>query len=129
MKDNNFYTAEELAKELRVNIMTIYRYIKAGKIKAHKIGKEFRIDKKEFYNFLDNVRTELKKISKTRDKVSKSLVINIKKEHSQIENKINKSLDLLLNGVITKDVFSKKLKEYQEEKAELEYKLRDYEVK
>jgi len=31
---DEFYTAEELAEKLRVNIMTIYRYIKAGKIKG-----------------------------------------------------------------------------------------------
>ena len=51
-QNNNFYTAQELAKELRVNIMTIYRYIKAGKLNAYKIGKEFRIPQKEFNNFL-----------------------------------------------------------------------------
>jgi excisionase family DNA binding protein len=47
-----FYTAEELAEKLRVNIMTIYRYIKAGKIKAYKFGKEFRVEKSEFESFL-----------------------------------------------------------------------------
>lgn len=55
---NEFYTAQELAKKLRVNIMTIYRYIKAGKLKAYKIGKEFRIEKKEFNNFLNKVKTK-----------------------------------------------------------------------
>jgi len=58
MKQDNFYTAEELARELRVNIMTIYRYIKAKKLKAYKIGKEFRIDKNEFSNFLNKVKTK-----------------------------------------------------------------------
>jgi len=57
-KKKNFYTAEELAKELRVNIMTIYRYIKAGKLKAYKMSKEFRIAKKEFNSFLDKVKTK-----------------------------------------------------------------------
>jgi len=57
-KESNFYTAKELAKELRINIMTIYRYIKAKKLKAYKIGKEFRIDKKEFNNFLNKVKTK-----------------------------------------------------------------------
>jgi len=56
--DKEFYTAEELAEKLRVNIMTIYRYIKAGKLKAYKIGKEFRIPKKEFNQFLDKVKTK-----------------------------------------------------------------------
>ena len=55
--DKEFYTAQELADKLRVNIMTIYRYIKSGKLRAHKIGKEFRIDKKEFSRFLRNAET------------------------------------------------------------------------
>ncbi len=50
----DFYTANELARELRVNIMTIYRYIKSKRLIAYKIGKEFRIDRKEFNNFLIN---------------------------------------------------------------------------
>ena len=58
MQNKEFYTAKELADKLRVNIMTIYRYIKAGKLKAYKIGKEFRIEKKEFKRFLDKVKTK-----------------------------------------------------------------------
>lgn len=55
MKTTNvFYTAQELADKLKVNIMTIYRYIKAKKLKAYKIGKEFRIDRNEFDKFLSN---------------------------------------------------------------------------
>ncbi len=53
-----FYTAKELAEILRVNIMTIYRYIGAKRLKAYKIGKEFRIDKAEFDNFLNKVKTK-----------------------------------------------------------------------
>lgn len=53
---SNFYTAKELSKELKVNIMTIYRYIKAGKIKAYRMGKEFRITKVEFNEFLNKVK-------------------------------------------------------------------------
>ncbi len=50
--NKEFYTAQDLADKLQVNIMTIYRYIKAHKIRAHKIGKEFRIGKSEFEIFL-----------------------------------------------------------------------------
>jgi len=57
-ENKNFMTARETADVLKVNIMTIYRYIKAGKIKAYKIGKEFRIEKKEFEKFLDKARTK-----------------------------------------------------------------------
>jgi len=59
MENKEFYTAKELAEKLRVNIMTIYRYIDAGKLKAYKLGKEFRIDKEEFSRFLGS-----KKINK-----------------------------------------------------------------
>lgn len=52
-----FYTAQELADKLGVNVMTIYRYIKAKKLKAYKIGKEFRIDRAEFEAFLKRVST------------------------------------------------------------------------
>lgn len=53
-----FYLVSELADALRVSQMTIYRYIKAGKIKAYKIGKEFRLAKKEFDAFLSKVKTK-----------------------------------------------------------------------
>ncbi|HQK58398.1 MAG TPA: helix-turn-helix domain-containing protein [Candidatus Pacearchaeota archaeon] len=33
-QEKNFYLVEELAKKLRVSEMTIYRYIKARKLKA-----------------------------------------------------------------------------------------------
>ena len=56
--NEEFYTAEELAQKLRVNIMTIYRYIKAGRLNAYKLGKEFRIDKKEFESFLNKSKTK-----------------------------------------------------------------------
>lgn len=56
MKIDKFYTAEELAEALQLNIMTIYRYIKAGKLKAYKFGKEFRIDKTEFEKFIKKAK-------------------------------------------------------------------------
>ncbi len=53
-----FYLVEELAAKLRVSNMTIYRYIAKGKVKAYKIGKEFRIKDDEFNKFLDKVETK-----------------------------------------------------------------------
>jgi putative molybdopterin biosynthesis protein len=58
MKQNTFYTAEELAKLLKLNIMTIYRNIKAGKLKAYKIGRGFRIEKADFEKFLHRAKTK-----------------------------------------------------------------------
>ncbi len=56
MREKEFYTARELADKLRVNIMTIYRYIGVGKLSAYKIGKEFRINSKDFRDFLNKTK-------------------------------------------------------------------------
>lgn len=58
IEPREFYLVEELAQELRVSNMTIYRYIKAGKLSAYKTGKEFRIGKNEFNKFLESVKTK-----------------------------------------------------------------------
>jgi len=57
MKEIEFYTAEELAEKLKVNIVTIYRYIRSGDLSAYKIGKNFRIDKEEFEKFINKAKT------------------------------------------------------------------------
>lgn len=56
-QSTEFYLVEELAEKLRVSNMTIYRYINAGKLSAHKIGKEYRIAAAEFEKFLKNTKT------------------------------------------------------------------------
>lgn len=53
-KHKPYYTARELADALAVNIMTIYRYISKKRLKAYKIGKEFRIERTEFDRFMKN---------------------------------------------------------------------------
>ena len=58
MSGSDFYTAQDLADKLQVNVMTIYRYIRSGKLKAYKIGKEYRIDDVEFNSFLESVKTK-----------------------------------------------------------------------
>ncbi len=50
-----FLTVEEVANILKVTKMTIYRYVKAGKIRAYKVGKDFRINKEEFDKFLTSI--------------------------------------------------------------------------
>ncbi len=53
-----YYAPTELAELLSVNVMTIYRYIKAGRLVAHKIGKEYRIDRTEFEQFMAKTKTK-----------------------------------------------------------------------
>jgi excisionase family DNA binding protein len=58
MTEKTFYTARELSEQFQCNIMTIYRYIKAKKLKAYKIGKEYRIEKADYDDFLALAQTK-----------------------------------------------------------------------
>ncbi len=57
-KQPEYYTAKELADILSLNVMTIYRKIDKGELKAYKIGKEFRIEKFEFERFMNKAKTK-----------------------------------------------------------------------
>jgi excisionase family DNA binding protein len=58
MKGEEWYRTETVAKMLDVNIMTIYRYLKAGRLVGYKIGKEYRIKKVDYEAFLESVKTK-----------------------------------------------------------------------
>ena len=55
-KTKPYYTARELADALSMNIMTIYRYVASKRLRAYKIGKEFRIEKAEFERFMKKAK-------------------------------------------------------------------------
>jgi excisionase family DNA binding protein len=44
---NNYLTVTELAKEFRVNLKTIYRRLWAKGIPAYKVGRSWRIARKD----------------------------------------------------------------------------------
>ena len=48
LKDKEYYTIDELSEILKVSRRTIERQIKSGKIKAIKIGVQYRIKKTDF---------------------------------------------------------------------------------
>ncbi len=50
---HEFYLVDELAAKLRVNPMTIYRWIKAGKLIASKFGRHYRITRAEFERLIN----------------------------------------------------------------------------
>ena len=50
-------TPEELARQLRLNTVTIYRYIREKKLPAFKIGRSYRIARPDIDAFLDHRRT------------------------------------------------------------------------
>jgi putative resolvase len=53
MEKEQYYTIEEVAKMLKVAYLTVYRWIKAGKLKAVKAGKQYRIERSALDKFIE----------------------------------------------------------------------------
>ena len=51
MSDENFLTTEEVLDYLQVNLRTVYRLIKAGKIPAVRVGRQWRFRKRDISIF------------------------------------------------------------------------------
>jgi excisionase family DNA binding protein len=56
MIDETFLTTEEVLEYLQVNLRTVYRLIKAGKIPAVRVGRQWRFRKRDIDAWLDAQR-------------------------------------------------------------------------
>ena len=56
MIDETFLTTEEVLEYLQVNLRTVYRLIKAGKIPAVRVGRQWRFRKSDIDSWLDSQR-------------------------------------------------------------------------
>lgn len=56
MRDESFLTTEEVLEYLNVNLRTIYRLIKAGKIPAVRVGRQWRFKRADIDAWLESQR-------------------------------------------------------------------------
>ncbi len=56
MMDESFLTTEEVLDYLQVNLRTVYRLIKAGKIPAVRVGRQWRFRKRDIDAWLESQR-------------------------------------------------------------------------
>jgi excisionase family DNA binding protein len=56
MNDEGFLTTEEVLEYLQVNLRTVYRLIKAGKIPAVRVGRQWRFRKRDIDAWLETQR-------------------------------------------------------------------------
>lgn len=54
-----FLTVKEIARQLRLNPLTIYEYIRSGKLVAMRFGRYYRVLRQDFQNFIDQQRVRL----------------------------------------------------------------------
>src|SRR3712207_1247339 len=63
--DEGFLTTEEVLEYLQVNLRTVYRLIKAGKIPAVRVGRQWRFRKRDIDAWLDAQRPRSERVAPT----------------------------------------------------------------
>jgi excisionase family DNA binding protein len=97
--DEIFLTTEEVLEYLQVNLRTVYRLIKAGKIPAVRVGRQWRFRKRDIDAWLDTQRPRGERAPSTavadrlqaRDGRSRVLVVD---DESSIRELLQKTLGL-----------------------------------
>lgn len=56
MAEEQYYSIEEVAKMLKVAYLSVYRWVRAGKLVAYKAGKQYRIKKEDLDKFIERKR-------------------------------------------------------------------------
>jgi excisionase family DNA binding protein len=62
--EDKYYTIQEIADILKVDYMTVYRWIRAGKLEAYQVQKHYRIKESDFEKFMEASKTTLNKGSR-----------------------------------------------------------------
>jgi excisionase family DNA binding protein len=57
LNGDRLHTVAEVADHMRVSNMTVYRLIKAGEVRAVRVGKSYRIRQRDLEAYLDASRT------------------------------------------------------------------------
>jgi excisionase family DNA binding protein len=74
MKDNNLLTPKQVAEILQIHTLTIYSYIRQGKIDAIRLGRSYRITPKDLVYFIESNRTNHnRKFTSQRRKIRHAL--------------------------------------------------------
>ena len=58
IKNNNLLTPEQVAEILQVHVLTIYGYIRWGKLDAVRLGRSYRIIPKDLTRFIESNRVK-----------------------------------------------------------------------
>jgi excisionase family DNA binding protein len=56
--NNNLLTPEQVAGILQVHILTIYSYIRQGKLDAIRLGRSYRITQQDLEQFIESNRIQ-----------------------------------------------------------------------
>lgn len=52
-----FFTPQEVAEKLRLNVNTVYEYIRMGKLRAARFGNRYRISEADMQQFIEHQKS------------------------------------------------------------------------
>lgn len=58
MENDTYYSIWEVSKLLKVAYLTVYRWIRAGKLPAFQVEKQYRIKKVDFEKFVQSYKVQ-----------------------------------------------------------------------
>lgn len=58
MKDDAVFSTKEVAEKFKVTYLTVFRWIKSGKLKAFKVGKQYRVKQEDLETFIEQSKSE-----------------------------------------------------------------------
>src|SRR5580765_3668859 len=70
----HLYTADEVAELLNLHVKTIRRYVREGRLKARRIGKEYRITRADLDEFAGETLAAGPPVVRTRHVIASSIV-------------------------------------------------------
>jgi excisionase family DNA binding protein len=59
--ENNFLTPEQVSEILQINTLTVYKYIKRGKLGAIRLGRTYRIPPEDLKQLIESNRVKNKR--------------------------------------------------------------------
>jgi len=60
--DNNLLTPEQVAGILQVHVLTVYSYIRRGKLEAIRLGRSYRITPQDLALFIETNRVKKRQV-------------------------------------------------------------------
>jgi excisionase family DNA binding protein len=71
---SHFYTVEAVAERLHLHVKTVRRYIQDGRLKAKRIGKEYRIAHADLTEFAGGTHTAEEAVPRTRQVIASTIL-------------------------------------------------------
>jgi len=99
--DEVFLTTEEVLEYLQVNLRTVYRLIKAGKIPAVRVGRQWRFRKRDIDGWLDSQRSRADGVTAQPMARSGRMRILVVDDEASIRELLSKTLALAQYDVDT----------------------------